>query len=196
MNNLLAGVLPQEGGLEASGSGKYTAAIGLLGLLTVIGVAAGIHSIYAGHEHTFGVSREVPWGILIAAYVFFVVTSTGLCIVSSIGHVFGFKNFNPIAKRAVFMSIATIVAGFLVIAFEIENSWRMPVGNVIGANATSNIWWMGTLYGAYLFFMLIEFVMLQKNEHKIGHGLRPGRPAHRYRRPLQSRGGVRTAERP
>jgi molybdopterin-containing oxidoreductase family membrane subunit len=173
MNNLLAGVLPQEGGLEASGSGKYTAAIGLLGLLTVIGVAAGIHSIYAGHEHTFGVSREVPWGVLIAAYVFFVVTSTGLCIVSSIGHVFGFKNFNPIAKRAVFMSICTIVAGFLVIAFEIENSWRMPVGNVIGANATSNIWWMGTLYGAYLFFMLIEFVMLQKNEHRkaMGFGL-------------------------
>lgn len=166
MNNILAGVLPQEGGLEASGSGKYTAAIGLCGLLTVLGVAAGIHSIYAGHEHTFGVTREVPWGVLIAAYVFFVVTSTGLCIVSSIGHVFGFKNFNPIAKRAVFMSIATIVAGFLVIAFEIENSWRMPVGNVIGANATSNIWWMGTLYGAYLFFMMLEFVMLQKNEHK------------------------------
>ena len=166
MNKLLAGVLPQEGGLEASVSGKYTAAIGLCGLLTLIGVAAGIHSLYAGHEHTFGVSREVPWGVLIAAYVFFVVTSTGLCIVSSIGHVFGFKNFNPIAKRAVFMSIATIVAGFLVIAFEIENSWRMPVNNVIGANVTSNIWWMGTLYGAYLFFMLIEFVMLQKNDHK------------------------------
>ncbi|MGB5230482.1 MAG: NrfD/PsrC family molybdoenzyme membrane anchor subunit [Desulfoprunum sp.] len=166
MNRMLAGILPQEGGLEASVSGKYAAAIGLFGLLTLVGVGAGIHSLYAGHEHTFGVSREVPWGILIAAYVFFVVTSTGLCIVSSIGHVFGFKNFNPIAKRAVFMSIATIVAGFLVIAFEIENSWRMPVGNVIGANATSNIWWMGTLYGAYLFFMLIEFVMLQKNDHK------------------------------
>ena len=166
MNRMLEGILPQEGGLEASVSGKYAAAIGLCGLLTLVGVGAGVHSLYAGHEHTFGVSREVPWGILIAAYVFFVVTSTGLCIVSSIGHVFGFKNFNPIAKRAVFMSIATIVAGFLVIAFEIENSWRMPVGNVIGANATSNIWWMGTLYGAYLFFMLIEFVMLQINDHK------------------------------
>ena len=167
MNNVLAGILPQEGGLEASGSGKYTITIGLLALLTLVGVAAGIHSIYAGHEHTFGVSRGVPWGILIAAYVFFVVTSTGLCIVSSVGHVFGFENFNPIAKRAVFMSIGTIVAGFLVIAFEIENSWRMPVGNVIGANPTSNIWWMGTLYGAYLFFMMIEFVMLQMNKHKI-----------------------------
>jgi len=167
MNNVLAGIVPQEGGLEAAGSGKYNITIGLLALLTVVGVAAGIHSLYVGHEHTFGVSRGVPWGILIAAYVFFVVTSTGLCIVSSVGHVFGFENFTPIAKRAVFMSIGTIVAGFLVIAFEIENSWRMPVGNVIGANPTSNIWWMGTLYGAYLFFMMIEFVMLQLNKHKI-----------------------------
>ena len=167
MNSPLAGILPQAGGLEASGSGKYTAAMGILAVLSVLGVAAGVHSLYAGHEHTFGVSRGVPWGILIAAYVFFVVTSTGLCIVSSVGHVFGFENFNPIAKRAVFLSIATIVAGFLVIAFEIENSWRMPVGNVIGANPTSNIWWMGTLYGAYLLFMMIEFVMLQKEQHKI-----------------------------
>jgi len=167
MNDVLAGILPKEGGLEAAGSGKYNLAIGLLALMTLVGVAAGVHSLYVGHEHTFGVSRGVPWGILIAAYVFFVVTSTGLCIVSSVGHVFGFKNFNPIAKRAVFMSIATIVAGFLVIAFEIENSWRMPVGNVIGANPTSNIWWMGTLYGAYLFFMMIEFVMLQMNKNKI-----------------------------
>jgi len=167
MNNLLAGILPQEGGLEASESGKYNIVLGLLALLTVVGVAAGIHSLWVGHEHTFGVSRGVPWGMLIAAYVFFVVTSTGLCIVSSVGHVFGFENFNPIAKRAVFMSIATIVAGFLVIAFEIENSWRMPVGNVIGANPTSNIWWMGTLYGAYLFFMMIEFVMLQMSYHKV-----------------------------
>ena len=170
MNNLLAGILPEEGGLEATGSGKYTITIGLLALLTVVGVAAGIHALYVGHEHTYGVSRGVPWGILIAAYVFFVVTSTGLCIVSSVGHVFGFKNFNPIAKRAVFLSIGTIVAGFLVIAFEIENSWRMPVGNVIGANPTSNIWWMGTLYGAYLFFMMIEFVMLQMEKHKVATG--------------------------
>ena len=167
MNNVLEAILPQEGGLEAAGSGKYNIAIGLLALLTVVGVAAGIHSLWVGHEHTFGVSRGVPWGVLIAAYVFFVVTSTGLCIVSSVGHVFGFENFNPIAKRAVFMSIGTIVAGFLVIAFEIENSWRMPVGNVIGANPTSNIWWMGTLYGAYLFFMMLEFVMLQLNHHKV-----------------------------
>ncbi len=167
MNLLLSRLLPQSGGLQPNGSKMYNVVIYFLGLLTLVGVGAGVHSLVVGHEHTFGVSREVPWGILIGTYVFFVVTSTGLCIVSSIGHVFGFKNFNPIAKRAVFLSIATIVAGFLVIAFEIENTWRMPVGNVVGANITSNIWWMGTLYGAYLVFMIFEFIMLQKNAHKL-----------------------------
>lgn len=170
MNNVLAGILPQEGGLQASSGWRYQLALLVMALLTVLGIAAGVHSLWVGHEHTFGVSRGVPWGVLIAAYVFFVVTSTGLCIVSSVGHVFGIKDFTPIAKRAVFLSIATIVAGFLVIAFEIENSWRMPVNQVIGANPTSNIWWMGTLYGAYLFFMMIEFVMLQKEQHRVATG--------------------------
>jgi Ni/Fe-hydrogenase subunit HybB-like protein len=167
MSNVLAGIIPQHGGLEATAGSRFNLTFVLLSLLTLVGIGAGVHSLLVGHEHTFGVSREIPWGILIAAYVFFVVTSTGLCIVSSVGHVFGFKDFAPIAKRAVFMSIGTIVAGFLVIAFEIENSWRMPINNVIGANPTSNIWWMGTLYGAYLFFMMIEFVMLQKDLHKM-----------------------------
>ena len=167
MNKFLADVLPQEGGLESAASRKYNIAVGASALVFLIGLAAGLQSIISGHHQVYAVTREIPWGLLIAAYVFFVVTSTGLCIVSSLGHVFGFKAFNPIAKRAVFMAIITIVSGFLVIAFEIANAWRMPVWNVLGANPTSNIWWMGTLYGAYLFFMLIEFVLLQKENHKV-----------------------------
>lgn len=166
MTNLLASIFPQSGGQDPHESTSIRYTVFFFGLLTLIGIGFGIHSLIAGHEHTFGVSREVPWGALIAAYVFFVVTSTGLCIVSSLGHVFGFEKFAPLAKRAVYMSIVTIIAGFLVIAFEIENSWRMPVGNVIGANLSSNIWWMGTLYGAYLLFMFSEFILLQKNNHR------------------------------
>ena len=166
MENILTKVLPQEGGLEGSRSGLYNGVIGLLGLFTLIGVAFGVHAMFAGHEHVYGVTREVPWGLMLGAYVFFVVSSTGLCLVSSIGHVFGFEAFKPIAKRSVYLAIATIVAGFLVIAFEIENPWRMAVYNIISPNLSSNIWWMGTLYGAYLFFMLIEFALLQAGKHK------------------------------
>ncbi|MCL2341213.1 MAG: polysulfide reductase NrfD [Proteobacteria bacterium] len=167
MNALLAKVLPQEGGLEAGSSGLYNTVIALLGVFTLVGCGFGVHAMWVGHEHAYGVTREIPWGLILGAYVFFVVTSTGLCLVSSIGHVFGYEAFKPIAKRSVYLAIATIVSGFLVIFFEIENPWRMAVYNIISPNLTSNIWWMGTLYGAYLFFMLIEFGLLQAGKHKI-----------------------------
>jgi molybdopterin-containing oxidoreductase family membrane subunit len=152
--------------LAATSSKAYNAAIAIFGFLAAVGVAFGIDAFIVGHDHVYGVTREVPWGLLISTYVFFVVTSTGLCLVSSIGHVFGTESFMPIAKRSVFLAIATIVSGFLVIAFEIENPWRMAIYNVISPNLTSNIWWMGTLYGAYLFFMLIEFALLQIGRYK------------------------------
>jgi molybdopterin-containing oxidoreductase family membrane subunit len=144
----------------------YYALLLFCGALFLAGTGFGIHAMVAGHEKLFNLSREVPWGILISTYVFFVVTSTGLCLVSSIGHVFGNKDFMPIAKRSVFLSIATILSGFFVIAFEIKIPWRMAVYNVISPNLTSNIWWMGTLYGAYLAFMFAEYVCLLQDKHK------------------------------
>ena len=166
MNNFLSNVLPKSG-LEVRTSRAYNTAIIAGGLLAAVGVAFGMHAFLIGHEHAYNCTREIPWGLLISTYVFFVVTSTGLCLVSSIGHVFDIDAFKPIAKRSVFMAIVTIIAGFLVIGFEIENPWRMPIYNMLTPNPTSNIWWMGTLYGAYLFFMIIEFALLQMGKHKL-----------------------------
>ena len=70
----------------------------------VVGVA-----IYLGQgHHAYNVTREHPWGLLIAVYIFFVVSSTGLCIIGSLGDVFGFKDYMLISKRAIFGSIVTI----------------------------------------------------------------------------------------
>jgi len=128
----------------------------------VIGV--GNYLIY-GHE-AYGVTREHPWGLLIAVYIFFVVSSTGLCIVGSLGDVFGFKDYEAISKRAIFGSIVTILSGFAVIAFEIGHPVRMLIYNILSPGLRSAIWWMGTLYGIYLTFMIIEFVFLLKHDMK------------------------------
>jgi Ni/Fe-hydrogenase subunit HybB-like protein len=166
MNNSQTNTYPQGKELAVSSSRNYNLAVAVLGLFAALGIAAGLHAMLIGHDHAYGISREVPWGLLISTYVFFVVTSTGLCLVSSIGHVFNVESLKPIAKRSVFMAIMTIMAGFIVIGFEIANPWRMPIYNMLSPNVTSNIWWMGTLYGAYLFFMLIEFALLQVGRHK------------------------------
>ncbi|MBI5869990.1 MAG: polysulfide reductase NrfD [Actinobacteria bacterium] len=145
----------------------YYIAVFFMALLLIAGTAAGIHAKLIGSLEAYGAYREVPWGILISTYVFFVVTSTGLCLVSSIGHVFGVKSLAPIAKRSVFLAVATIMAGFFVIFFEIENPFRMAIYNVISPNLTSSIWWMGTLYGSYMMFMAVEFYLLVKGNYKV-----------------------------
>lgn len=151
-----------------SGGWAYLFVVSFFSIVLLIGIGAGIHAIFiAGTRHTYATYREIPVAILISTYIFFVVASTGLCIVSSIGHVFGVQNFMPIAKRSIFLSIITILAGFLVIGLEIENPFRMAIYNFISPNFSSNIWWMGTLYGFYLIFMSIEFLLLMRENHRV-----------------------------
>ena len=143
-----------------SGSKSFYILLILSGLIVLVSAMFGVNAMYVGYSHVYGIYREIPWGILISGYVFFVVTSTGLCIISSIGHVFGVKSLLPIAKRSVYLSVVTLLAGFMVIFFDVENPFRMAIWNALSPNPTSNIWWMGTLYGAYLVFMTIEFLLL------------------------------------
>ncbi len=145
----------------------YKMVMGFFSLMTLAGMAVGFHALYVGYHHVYGVSREISWGLLISTYIFCVVTSTGLCIVSSIGHVFGGEAFMPIAKRAVFMSIIFMFGGFCIIFFDIENPFRMAIWNVFSPNFVSNMWWMGTLYGLYLVFMLIEYYFLLEQNHTL-----------------------------
>jgi Fe-S-cluster-containing dehydrogenase component len=59
-----------------------------------------------------------------------------------------------------------MLGGFLIIFFEIENPFRMFLYDVISPNLTSNLWWMGTLYGAYPVFMMIEYYCLLEQNHR------------------------------
>ena len=135
-----------------------------IGLVTAMLWGIGVYLVH-GH-HAYGVTRQHAWGLLIAMYVFFVVSSTGLCIMSSLGHVFNIKAFQIIGKRAIIGAIITILTGFAVIAFEIGHPVRMVIYNVLTPGLTSAIWWMGTLYGMYLFFIILEFLFLNNENHK------------------------------
>ena len=150
-----------------TGSNTYYLALSICALLLFAGSVAGLQATVGGHHHFYGITRQVSWGVLISTYIYFVVTSTGLCLVSSIGHIFGSKTFMPIAKRAVFLSIVTLLAGFFVIAAEIKVPIRMLIYNIISPNLTSNIWWMGTLYGVALGLMTVEFICLQIGKHRL-----------------------------
>ena len=138
-------------------------AIVTVGLVAAF-LAGAANYIIHGH-HAYNVTRQHPWGLLISMYVFFVVSSTGLCIISSIGHVFGIKEFQQIGKRAIAGAIITISSGFAVIGLEIGHPVTMLIYNVLTPGLTSAIWWMGTLYGLYLTFICLEFFFLAIKEN-------------------------------
>ncbi|NLA41864.1 MAG: polysulfide reductase NrfD [Smithella sp.] len=158
----------QDAGRRAfSGGPVYLFFLGLFAALFVAGVVAGIHSVYiVGSRHAYGTTREIPLAMLIATYAFFVITSTGLCLVSSIGHIFGVERFMPIAKRAVLLSVITIMSGFLVIGLELENPFRLAVYLFLSPNFTSNIWWMGVLYAFEVVLLILEFTFILLDKHK------------------------------
>jgi molybdopterin-containing oxidoreductase family membrane subunit len=140
--------------------------LGLLSIGVLIGVAGALNVLINGHAQVYNVTREVPWGILIATYVFLVVSSTGLCLLSSLGHVFGIEKFEFIGKRAIILAIITLLCGFGAIGMEINHPIRLAIYAIISPNFTSAIWWMGTLYGLYLVLLSGELYFLMKGMHK------------------------------
>jgi len=141
-------------------SAKVTGLTLLALLLTAIGLGTGVYSFIVGHEHLYAVTREVPWGILISSYAYFAIISTGLCLLAAISHLFGGNALAPLANRGVYLSIITILSAFSIIGMELESPWRMLIYNVLTPNLSSNIWWMGTLYGLAVACMAVEFLAI------------------------------------
>ncbi|NPA95106.1 MAG: polysulfide reductase NrfD [Thermodesulfobacteria bacterium] len=143
--------------------------IALAVCLGIVGTAllTGVYAFIVGHQHVYGVTREVPWGILISTYAFFAITSTGLCLLAALGHSFGGNKLAALGNRAVFLSIVTILSAFLAIGLELENPHRMLLYNVISPNFSSNIWWMGTLYGLAVGCMFLEFFAILTRKWQI-----------------------------
>ena len=126
-------------------------------IMIVVGLGLGASGFIVGHEAIYNNTREVPWGLLIATYAFWAITSTGLCIYAAISHLFGGTRMAIVSNRMVWMSIVCIFAAFATIGVEIASPHRMIFYNIMSPNPISNIWWMGTLYGIAVGCMIIEF---------------------------------------
>jgi Ni/Fe-hydrogenase subunit HybB-like protein len=126
----------------------------LLSLLTVAAIAAAV-SIPPGWE-VFGTTPSFEWGLMIIGYVFFAVMTSGLCLASSLGTVFGIERFRPFEKRHAILAILSLTTAFLMIALDLHYPVRMVFGAVLVPSPTSPMWWMGVCYGGYLVVLMVE----------------------------------------
>jgi Ni/Fe-hydrogenase subunit HybB-like protein len=128
---------------------------GVLLVLMAFGAVGALLTLAPGTE-VFGTTPSFEWGILIAAYVFFAITTSGLCLGSSLGTVFGIKMFLPLERRHAILAILSLTTAFGIIALDLHYPVRMVFGAVFSPTFTSPMWWMGVFYGIYLVFLIVE----------------------------------------
>ncbi len=124
-------------------------------LLMAIGAVAAVRALFSG-DKGIATTPTVEWGLLIVGYVFFAITTSGLCLASSLGTVFGIDRFRPLEKRHAVLAVLCLVTAFGVIALDLHFPIRLLFGAVLNPAPTSPMWWMGVFYGAYLVSLLIE----------------------------------------
>ena len=154
-------VANKRGGLKVT---PFLVSVVVLLALAAVGGAAILYGFWKGHETVYNASRWMPWGVLISTYVFFAVSASGMCLISSLGGVFRIERYEPLARRAVFFAMISLVAAFWALAGDLERPWRLPVWAVLTPGFRSAIWWMGVLYALYLVVLIVEFFYLSRVE--------------------------------
>ena len=139
-------------------STKAKAAMGVLGTLTIAGVAAWIYQLANGLGVT-GMSNGTSWGLYITMFMFFVGLSAGGLIVASSASVFHVADYKKVALPAVILSTVCICCAGMFVLIDlggIQRVWRI----ITGPNPLSPLFWdicVITLYLAinvvYLAFM-------------------------------------------
>lgn len=96
----------------------------ILTILSLVGLGAWVYQLTHGLIAT-GMRNIVSWGLYITLFMFFVGLSAGGLIVSSSATVFNIKQFKPVAKPAVLLSITCIIVATLLIFVDIGRPDRL-----------------------------------------------------------------------
>ncbi len=143
-------------------------------VLSFLVAAISVYGMYQvflnGQEASYGISREVPWGILIIGYSFLVGISAGTAIIGSLAHVFKVSAFHVMSKRVALVSLAALIGAFFIIFWELAGPYQLQTLRLLkyytNFEITSPIWWMVTLYMIELPLLAIEVYFLLSKKHE------------------------------
>ncbi len=100
----------------------------------------------------------IHWGFAIVVYDYFLLTSTGLAMVASLWHVFGLKEFEPVARRCLWLAFAGLVGGVVVLFLELGAPLTALWATPLNLQTASPLFWKVLLVGAYT--VLLGIVLL------------------------------------
>lgn len=145
---------------------SHTAYIALSLAICCIGLYGIGMVFFNGQEASYGVSREVPLGLLLLGYAFFVGISVGLSTIAALSHIFKFEVFGYAPKHISLMALTFLIAAFWVIFWELGGPFELQVMRFvryyINFQIDSPIWWMCTFYIIEAPLLALELWLLFK----------------------------------
>jgi molybdopterin-containing oxidoreductase family membrane subunit len=134
---------------------------GAWGALFLIGAVGVFQRLAYGH-HLTNYGSYIPWGLWVAAYIYFIGLSAGAFLLSSLVYVFNVKQLEPIGRLALVVATITLFMALLSIWVDLghmERFWFV----FARPNFHSMMAWMIWLYNAYFLLLLAEvFTVFQK----------------------------------
>lgn len=150
--------------MTAKSSAKGLPIVILTSLVLAIGIFSMGNTLVQG-QVVFGSTDQVPWNLLIVAYVFLALAASGMCLVSTFGHALGFEKFEVISKRSLFLAISVLIPALLVLSMDLGRLDR-AFYFLTSPNLQAPMWWMGATYAIYVVVLLFEFFSVQTGNEK------------------------------
>jgi protein NrfD len=135
---------------------------GLWILFAVFGTAGIVERLLYG-DKLAAYTSYVPWGMWVAAYIYFVGLSAGAFLLSSLIYVFGVRRLERIGRLSLFVAAVTLLMALLTIWFDIghmERFWEI----FARPQFHSMMAWMVWLYTAYFIVLLGELYYAMRRD--------------------------------
>ncbi len=130
---------------------KFTG-FGLWAILAVVGGIGIVQRLLHGDAAT-NFSSYIPWGMWVAAYIFFIGLSSGAFVVASLFYVFDIRKLERVARPALLVATITLGMALVAIWFDLGHLERV-VFVFTRPQFHSMMAWMVWLYTAYLILLL------------------------------------------
>ncbi len=121
-----------------------------------------------GHAAFNTTSLGLMWGLPIVTYDYFVVTSTGLTLIACLSFTFGVRDFDPVARRCLWLAAATLAGGVVSLMLELGHPLRSLYAIPLNLQTDSPLFWKMLFMIAYGLLLLVA---LARGESRPGRGL-------------------------
>lgn len=132
----------------------------------IVMIFLGVYALLMSLIHSMEIlefDTNMPWEMMVSTYIFLVGSSVGLCLVSSMGSVFGLKRFEILGRRGLFLSLITVILGLLSINLHLGHPERGAY-LTLTPNVRSAMWWMVIFYPPYILFTAVWYWLLVRRD--------------------------------